>query len=356
VIQDYYIYYYLFSILTFINLSLLFILNFHAEDNKKFLYALLIVFLESILIGIRADNIGIDSHQYAEIYSGNYDREGIEPVFLFIKFLFNWLTTDYSFFFMLMSFSINLFIFFAFKNLTKDYVLAFAIFLSTFLFINMQINIMRQALAIAIVFYGISCLVHNQNKKFWFLMLVATLTHYTAILFSILFFLRKIEVTKKKVIIIMIFILLIYNFTLSDLLFYIQGYHPYLERVYYYFNWGMLTPWKIKHIYYLVLILILVLYLNINKLDEVNKKLFLFYLYGLILLVLFKEEEMVADRFFYYFIFIGIILILSLRKLIKQKNIFYLGLYFSIIIWYIKTVYLQFPAWFLPPFEAIRTM
>lgn len=354
-IDNYYNYYYFYVVITFVNLTLLVFINFIKKENKKFLFSLLIVLLQAILIGIRAKNIGIDSHQYAAIFSGSYNREGIEPLFLVIKFLLNWITTDYSIFFVFMATVINLFIFFAFKNLTKDYAIAFAIFLSTFLFINMQINIMRQALAISIVFYAISCLIMKENRKFWIFVLIATSAHYTAILFSILYFLRNVELNKKRIIYFILMLIPLYNITLSDIIFLIKDYNPYLDRVYWYFHWGLLTPWKIKHIYYLVLILIGYLFLHVDKLDNKDKTLFIFYLYGIVMVLLFQEEEMVADRFFYYFILIGIILILTVKKFIKQKKLFIIILYLALVIWFIKTTYIQFPAWFIPPFEAIRT-
>ena len=182
----------------FIGINLLFILNFVRNEYDKFILSAFLILFISIIIGIRAENIGVDSAQYAGMYMGTLEREGVEPFFLLIRSVFYPFFSSYLFFFLLSSIVINGLIFLSFYKLTPHYPLAVALFLSTFLFINLNINVLRQAYAFAFLFYAIASLMKNEKKQFLIFLTLGVFAHYTAIVFSALYFLRKLDLTKKN--------------------------------------------------------------------------------------------------------------------------------------------------------------
>jgi len=338
----------------FFGMNLLFILNFIRNEHNKFVLSAFLIIFISIMIGIRGDNIGLDSAQYAGIYMGTFTREGVEPFFLLIHSIFYPFFSNYLFFFLLSSIIINGFILLSFRRLTPYYPLAMALFLSTFLFINLNINILRQAYAFAFTLYAIALLMQNEKKQYWVFLVFGIFVHYTAAVFLAFYFLRKLDVNKKTIIFFVILLLTLWNIKFSQIFLYLSSWHDYFSRVYYYFIWNGLTPWHFKHIYFLAFLLISFYVIQYRKVDIKNQQYFLFYLFGFVLVFLFKEEEMVADRFFYYVIPFGILLIINLKSFFKQQKVFYLLIWGSMNIWYLKTALIQFPSWFVPPFEGIR--
>jgi hypothetical protein len=76
---------------------------------------------------------------------------------------------------------------------------------------------------------------------------------------------------------------------------------------------------------------------------------------GLAIAFVFKTEEMVADRSFYYFIFFIPIILLDLISVMPVSTfVRYIAVIIGINAWFIKTLYLQYPGWFIPPFQSIR--
>lgn len=338
----------------FIAMNLLFILEFIHNKQDKFVLSVFLVLLVSIIIGIRADNIGLDSAQYAGIYMGTFEREGVEPFFLLIHSVFYPFFTSYLFFFLLSSIIINTLIFISLYKLTPHYPLALALFLSTFLFINLNINILRQAYAFAFVFYAIASLMKNEKKRYWIFLIFGIFAHYTAIVFSAFYFLQKLDLNKKIIIFFAILLLILWNIKFSEIFLLMSSWHDYFFRVYHYFKWSGLTPWHFKHIYFLAILLVLFYVIQHQKIDTIHQKYTLFYLFGFVLVFIFQEEEMVADRFFYYIIPFGILLIINLKSFFKQQKLFYLSTWISMNVWFLKTTLIQFPSWFMPPFEGIR--
>lgn len=337
-------------IIVLMGINLLIFINYGVKAQKyRLTFTLLIVTLISLFIGIRTYNIGIDTGMYYQIYNHSLVKDDLEPLFYFLVNFIGFFNMDYQVFFIVLSLMINLLISIAFINITKQYPLAISIFLSTFLFINMNINILRQGLAIAIVFFALSQLKSKYGKiKFLLLAVIAVFIHYTSILFSLIFFLRNVTLNTKKIIYLIIFYLIAYNIYISDILVLIKNYNPYLERIYWYFGWARLTAWHLKHIYILSLLMILVYFYLIHKKIQLKKEIYFYLvvlLYGWFLVLTFKEETMVADRIFYYFIPVSIILIIHL--ITYFKNIHLIIIIFFINIWFIKSALIQFHKWFM---------
>lgn len=353
-ISDYDTFHLIYVMSIFFAINTLFLLNFIRNEKHKFIISVFIILFVSIIIGLRADNIGLDSAQYAGIYMGTFERAGVEPFFLLIRSIFYPFFNSYIFFFLFSSILVNGLILLAFRKLTPHYPLALALFLSTFLFINLNINIMRQAYAFGFALCAIASLIKNDNKKYWILLSLGIFAHYTALIFLTLYFLQKLNLNKKTITFFVLLFFILWNIQFSTIFFYLSSWHDYFSRVYYYFAWSGLTPWHFKHIYFLAFFLILFYVIQHQKLDIKHQKYLLIYLYGFILVFLFKEEEMVADRFFYYMIPFGILLIINLKSFFKQQKLFYLLMWIGMNVWFSKTALIQFPSWFMPPFEGIR--
>lgn len=355
-IADYDQFHLFYGLIVFTAVNLLFLINFLRTELFRILAALLIVVIVSFFLGFRQDNIGIDSAQYSDIFMGLIDREGIEPVFLVLRYLLRPISSTYSIFFIVSSLMINVLILYSFKQITRNYPLAMALFLSTFLFLNMNINVMRQALAISIAFYALSSLINQKLYRFWLFLLVAISTHYTAAVFIPIYFIRNCRITKRVGILFIFLALTLFSVKASEFFVYIKDVNDYFNRIYYYFKWNGGVEWHIKHIYYMVLVLVTV-YFSANQTISIKyQNIFNYYLYGILLVLFFREEEMVADRIFYYFILIGIVLIINLKSIVRNKLLFYLPLWIGMNLWFLKTVIIQLPSWFIPPYTTIRHM
>ncbi len=308
----------------------------------------------SILIGLRAENIGLDSFGYASFYAGKYNRD-LGSIFLLLSFILHFISELPQIFYTVVSLLTNIIILLAFKKINKHYPLIIALLFSTLIFVNININIIRQGLSIALVLYAVASLVKNQNIYFWVFSLLAMLTHFSSAFVIGFYFIKKIELNKRNILIYTMVCIILYLFKFSDVLVLIKNSNEDISRLYSYFTWVILEPWRIKHFYYLVFFLLFTyLLLMLHRMDSTTTHLFQFYMYGILLIFLFKEEAMVVDRIFYYFFFIGFVLILQLEKIVREKNIFYLTLYVSINLWFIKSMFLQYPKWFIPPYEGIR--
>jgi hypothetical protein len=346
-------YYYLFSVILFFSINILFVVNFLKQEKYKFVFTVSIIIIISIFTGIRGFNIGLDTGVYVNIFLG-IDQRAIEPIFPFLAFIFNLVTEEPQYFLLLINLLINLIVLMSYKKVTINYPIAMAIFLSTLLFINMNINTIRQGLAIALSFYAMVNLLNRNLKLFWLFFFFALLTHTSSIFLLGIYLIRNIQVNKKNLILFVSIIFLLWFITFSDILGFFKDYNEYINRVYWYFKWDILKPWTLKHVYYFVFFMVFVYIIYAyKKLDFKNKFILKLYLYGIFLIFLFREEEMVVDRFFYYFFTLGILLILELRVLIKNKKIFFISLIFLTNIWLAKTMILQYPNWFITK-EAIR--
>tara|TARA_Y100000591_G_C21839007_1_gene704385 strand:+ start:1830 stop:2741 length:912 start_codon:yes stop_codon:yes gene_type:complete len=301
----------------------------------------------SIFFGIRGFNIGTDTLSYVNVFLGKSSLV-IEPCFVILALIINFFTDEPQYFLLIINLLINSIMLVALRNFTKNYSLVLSIFYSTMLFINMNINILRQALAISLAFLAISYLIKGRQKKFFYIILIAIMTHYTAIIFVAAYFIINIKFSKRNVVFFVLSCFGFYFITVSDLLYFLKDYSDTINRLYWYFNWGISSPWQIKHVYYLFFLMIFMYALKGYKyLGENNLKVLKIIFFGLILILLFREEEMVADRIFYYFFALGTLLIVQIKNIVKQKNLYYLILYISVNLWVVKTTVLQYPNWFL---------
>ena len=130
-----------------------------ADDTKKIRYVWLIVAILSILAGIRGSGVGIDTAKYMESFGhiarGNTHLVyGTEHTFVEIVQIFQLVSKSPVFLFLVFAFITNGLILFRIWEFREkiSFMWAFAYFYACFYFFSF--NIVRQMVAVAIVFWG----------------------------------------------------------------------------------------------------------------------------------------------------------------------------------------------------------
>jgi transmembrane protein EpsG len=218
--MTFYLYYYL-AILS------LLVLEHHAKSPRLFVAkSARIFFATAILLTIFISgfryNTGYDFSSYAYIYKCRLPS-GIEPLFAYSITLFNCITNDPQLMFFTYSLATILSLLLAVKRYTKYTKTSFLIFLLIpGLFLN-SFSIIRQSLALVLLFYALSFLI-IENRKLMFISLsaVSIMFHYTAIIPAVMFILGnkffKKEYKKITYILLLLFSAALYHLNAAQLL------------------------------------------------------------------------------------------------------------------------------------------
>ena len=168
---------------------------FNKTRNK--VYGFLGLIGAIVFSGLRYQT-GYDYDSYEYIFSNIEDFQGaIEPGFFwFITFLKNFDIDNRVIFFLFSGFT-QLFIYIGLRKLTKNYNLAFFIYLLIpGLYLN-SFSIIRGALASSFFIYAAGILIsENSVKKFIIIGIVSSLIHYTAVIPFFIFYIIKYKVRK----------------------------------------------------------------------------------------------------------------------------------------------------------------
>jgi len=185
------------------------------EKNKYFFFTFLLIFF-SIYIGLRVE-VGGDWGNYYENYFvaldvpiSNYLKYHIftkDPLFRLLNYIVIKLNGSY----VLLNFILSLIFSFALLNFcfskTKPFLL---ILLSLPYLINVvAMGYHRQAIAISMFMYGFNYLENKENSKYIFLVLIASLFHYTAFILVLFVLLNSNKLNIKNLIYVFIVSLLI---------------------------------------------------------------------------------------------------------------------------------------------------
>jgi hypothetical protein len=347
VIDDAITFQFLVSTSVFFSSGLLYVIGFLKSSSFRHSIASIIAVLLGVAFGLRSASIGLDSQSYASWFElGEVNNQSVgEYLFYLLISITRLFFNDYTVFFVIIASISNLLMLNGLRKITVNYLLAFSIFITSFVFFNVSTNIIRQGLAISIVIYALGA--HLSGKQYigFFLIAVATLIHATAIAFFPLFFLIKSDNSISCVKYFLILMIIMTIISVVDILDYLANFSYYFKRLAWYFHWGVSRPWEVKHAYFLIIPFVLVLYSISSRLSGQHRKIVTALVYGLFLVVVFRFEEMVADRFFYYFVPMLCVMIVDLASRIRPCNISYGLLYFFASMWLIKTYFLQYPNW-----------
>lgn len=170
---------------------------------RKVLVALLIFTLSYLLL-TRNSLIGTDTENYIRIFE-LLDRTsidsvyslsalGLEPGFLITSYVFNILfESSYTIFFCFALMIYNFYMRAAVNNNLNLVLFIAALFSYTGIYF-MSFNILRQCIALSIVFFGVRYLTLGLNKKFLTLCLFAATFHYSAIISIFFIFIYKFRI------------------------------------------------------------------------------------------------------------------------------------------------------------------
>lgn len=182
------------------------------KSKTKFarnILAIIAILLPCILAGLRADTIGTDVKVYVEpMYNAAKESHSLSAYmnqrwFVIWRYMYvNSFEIGFSLMVFLIqklggSFAMVLFfiqllivapIYIGLRKIHKSYPIWFCMFVFYCLFYNTSLNMMRQWIAMAILFMAFSYLILEEKKKYCILTLVACLFHTSAIMgFAILF-------------------------------------------------------------------------------------------------------------------------------------------------------------------------
>ncbi|MFQ7469741.1 EpsG family protein [Amedibacillus dolichus] len=155
-----------------------------ANRTKKKSYLWLLIILLTILSGFRARTVGVDTlSYYSDIECGfPYDWRFEEEGFRFIANIIMDYTHNPQWLFVFCAFITNSFILVRLWDFKNEARFDFMVFLYLCIFYGNTMNIMRQAMAVALVFYGTRYLKENKYHKFLLFLLIAFTFHRTALL------------------------------------------------------------------------------------------------------------------------------------------------------------------------------
>ncbi|MBB1368465.1 EpsG family protein [Pseudoalteromonas sp. SR44-5] len=165
------------------------------KQQRKISLVIIGCFL-SWLVGFRAPEVGIDTLAYYDLYeqvvSGSNEAwltVKLGWVFIYTSLFSDWLGADASFVTFIYALLTIFFIFKAVYYESDNISLSIAIFLSGLGLFAFMHNVMRQALATAIILYSVRFIYQRNLIKFTLVTIVAMATHMSAIFFYPFYFL-----------------------------------------------------------------------------------------------------------------------------------------------------------------------
>lgn len=312
-------YFYLFIIF-------LIIIIFGLFKNKN--HALIVsFFLLTLVSALRKYTVGVDTAQFCKAFlnigrdtSWNYTNFRYEPGFYYLsKILYSLFKSPQSLI-IVSSIFINYSVYNLIKKNSKDY------FFSTLLFINMNIffsymNVMRAAIAVAILLYGYKYIKERIYVKYLIVVLIAFLFHKAAIgsLFLVVFMMLP----RKKSSYLVIIATAIATFVLYKPFFGIisslLGYSDYANGS---FGIGNTFAAVLRFLETLVTIVTLSIIANIKERGKTDKDIYVLFVIALIYLwfQFLSIKMIIFNRVYGLYDIYLIIFIPMLLGIIKEKN------------------------------------
>lgn len=164
------------------------IADFALEKQKNKVINLLAVILIAF-IGLRGES-GADSQNYIDFFNYNTDTiwnwKGVEKGyaeygFYYLSVLLKSIWNNIDFYFTVISVITFFFLIKVLKTFSIYPILGLCVYYSRFLIIR-DMNQIRQALAVVIIIYAFKLLIENKKNTFLFIILLASLIHYSSII------------------------------------------------------------------------------------------------------------------------------------------------------------------------------
>lgn len=322
---------------------LVLIIGFSKNHNKSLKGIFVILFLFSAV----RFNIGTDYPKYYQFTSGMIDiRENnymlMEP-FNVLLIITGYILHSPQFYFIISSLLVSIFFYFGIKQNSSDYFLSTLCFICFPFFYLESMNIVRQFIAIAIIFYAIKYIYEKNFAKYASFILIASLFHISALIAFILYINNFFDFNRQKnifLLVLSIFLERIFHYLLQALAFL-----PFFSKINFYLSTNQ-EGYRFVFLSMIVLNIInLIFYNRINKIDEKNKFLLDSFNIGCCLIFLFMDIPVIAGRLIFYFYAFLILIIPNYYRLFKQKVFIksllciILIILFFIRIWYSSHLY-----------------
>ncbi len=149
------------------------------------IFLIMLIIILTLFGGLRNDSVGTDTLYYkwafTEINKGNYELL-YEPGFVFFsKVILIVSNANYTFLFIIIEFLTVLFSIIRLWELRDEIDFVYSIFIYYCIFYLPSFNIMRQALAMALLFWGTRYLFKEQYLKFLIVLIISVSIHLAAI-------------------------------------------------------------------------------------------------------------------------------------------------------------------------------
>lgn len=308
-------------IIIFLTLSIMSILDLFIKKEKfiyKFLFFLIIVMM--IFIAGTRYYVGSDYNLYLDLYNrileGSYSGN-VELVYVVFCKMFRCFPVVLFAFAIIAISSKAIFI----KKLSPFPFVSLLIYFS-YVFISFDMGRMRQGAALGILCFGFFSIKERNFFKFLIVIALAFLIQKTSIVFLPVYFLPKLKIRKYLYLLIVIGLFAIGMLKLDLLVVkMLEDFNILDEKYSLYFNDNRYVyfSFSITNLRRLVL-LILFLFLNIDKHEDFEYRMFLnTYFVGCCIYYFFRQFPTLAERVSMYYCFSEIILIAYLLKTIVIK-------------------------------------
>lgn len=159
----------------------------------------IISFLILFLIGALRKNVGIDYNLYMynqipRVLSGEFDA--VEPLSALV-FIMGAKMGSNQYIFAIIQFLIVFFTLAGIYFSSPSYSFSMMLILLTGYF-NSSLNLMRQMITVSLFLFSLRYIINEEKKKYFFAMIIATLFHYTAVLFIPTYYFVRQKLTYKR--------------------------------------------------------------------------------------------------------------------------------------------------------------
>lgn len=352
-------------LLVFLIVEILAVLSCKKESSKKFkiaIYPALIVIILSIFGGLRDLTIGTDVLVYGSNWfeiATNFSSlssyinyiDSSDVGYLFINYVVSRFTSDVNMFLIVLQIICNgLVVATLYKYRDKvPFWLSLLVYLCVFY--CRTFNILRQAIALSLVFYAIRFLDENRPIRFIITVLIASTFHFTAIVSLIIILFRKIcELSprfKTMFVVIIVIITFIIVFFIKDMISILYSLGIVNLRIYNYLYDFATSQFSVTVIELVFKVLMLALVLLQNKKMRDNFKLNnLLVLCAIVDFVIYQIRSVImySDRLSFYFGYFLMLIFPQAAVSLKAKgrDKLVLNCLFAVFLlgyWYYKFVY-----------------
>lgn len=170
-------------------------------NRLAFIAPIIIVVFLSIVVGFRSPDVGIDTIHYYGVYEqvltgfqGTWMERQLGYLFIYSSLLADFLGFDASFVTFVYALLTLFFLFLTIYRFSECSYLSVALFLTALgLFFYMH-NVMRQALAISIIFFSVRYIINKNWLRFYLVAFSACLVHLSAVFFLPFYYLARLKV------------------------------------------------------------------------------------------------------------------------------------------------------------------